>query len=77
MLGIDAQQTLLGTYCINGKEKLVVACKDFTDYNTRLMAFGELKNTCIDSSEGGYGTSRYFFKTEYTEIRTGTLTIFT
>lgn len=56
MLGIETQKTLLGFYQVNNKEKLVVACKDFTDYDTRLMAFGELKNTCIDSSEGGYGT---------------------
>lgn len=56
MLGIESQETLLGNYCNNGKNKLVVACKDFTDYDTKLMAFAELKNTCVDSSEGGYGT---------------------
>ena len=32
-IGILAQKTLLGTYTKNGKEKIVVACKDFTSSN--------------------------------------------
>lgn len=30
MLGIQAQETMLGTFTVKGKEKLVCACKDFT-----------------------------------------------
>ena len=57
MLGIKAQETLLGTYVDRrGKEKLVVACKDFTEGGKKLIEFAQLKNTCIDSEQNGYGT---------------------
>lgn len=56
MVGISVQQTLLGTYRVNGKEKIVVACKDFTSYETVLQDFASLKNTLIDSGHSGYGT---------------------
>lgn len=57
MLGFKTQETLLGTYTDNrGKEKMVVACKDFTADGKRLMEFALLKNTCIDSEQSGYGT---------------------
>lgn len=56
-LGIKAQETLLGTYTDRkGKEKVVVACRDFTDEEKRLIEFAQLKNTCIDSEQNGYGT---------------------
>ncbi len=56
MLGITAQKTLLGTYTDSrGKEKKVVACKDFTADGKRLMEFAHLKNTCVDSEQNGYG----------------------
>ena len=56
-LGIKAQETLLGTYTDRrGKEKIVVACRDFTDEEKRLIEFAQLKNTCIDSEQNGYGT---------------------
>lgn len=56
-LGFDVQQTLLGTYTDKrGKEKIVVACKDFTADGKRLMEFAHLKNTCVDSEQSGYGT---------------------
>ncbi|MBD5475809.1 MAG: CtkA family protein [Lachnospiraceae bacterium] len=56
-LGIRAQETLLGTYTDRrGKEKVVVACRDFTDEGKRLIEFAQLKNTCIDSEQNGYGT---------------------
>ena len=56
-LGFKTQETLLGTYTDGrGKEKLVVACKDFTDGGKRLIEFAQLKNTCIDSEQSGYGT---------------------
>ena len=57
LLGIKAQKTLLGTYTDQrGREKLVVACKDFTEGGKRLMEFAQLKNACINSEQSGYGT---------------------
>ena len=40
----------------NGKEKIVVACKDFTASGLVLQDFASLKNTIIDSAHNGYGT---------------------
>ena len=56
IVGIPAQETLLGTFTLNGKEKVVVACKDFTTEETILQDFASLKNTIIDSEHNGYGT---------------------
>ena len=56
VIGIPAQETLLGTFTKNGTEKLVVACKDFTTAGLVLQDFASLKNTIIDSSYNGYGT---------------------
>ncbi len=55
-VGISVQETLLGTYTKNGKEKLVVACKDFTSSGIVLQDFASIKNTIIDSAHNGYGT---------------------
>lgn len=55
-IGIPAQQTLLGTYSVRGKEKVVVACKDFTSVGVVLQDFASLKNQAIDSERNGYGT---------------------
>lgn len=55
-IGIETQKTLLGTYMVNGKEKIVVACKDFTSAGVVLQDFASLKNTIIDSEHNGYGT---------------------
>ena len=55
-IGIPVQETLLGTYTRNGKEKIVVACKDFTSSGVVLQDFASLKNTVIDSEHNGYGT---------------------
>ena len=55
-IGIPAQETLLGTFKRNGKEKIVVACKDFTSVGIVLQDFASLKNTIIDSEHNGYGT---------------------
>ena len=55
-IGIPVQKTLLGTYTKNGKEKIVVACKDFTTGGLVLQDFASLKNTIIDSAHNGYGT---------------------
>lgn len=55
-IGIPVQKTLLGTYTKNNKEKIVVACKDFTSSGIVLQDFASLKNTIIDSEHNGYGT---------------------
>ena len=49
MLGIKAQETLLGTFTVKGKTKTVCACKDFTAGGKRLFDFCSMKNTIIDS----------------------------
>lgn len=55
-VGIPVQKTLLGTYNKNGKQKIVVACKDFAVNGLTLQDFASLKNTIIDSVHNGYGT---------------------
>lgn len=56
MLGFQTQETLLGHYTDSrGKTKQVVACRDFTEDGKRLIEFAQLKNTCIDSEQNGYG----------------------
>ena len=39
LCGFNVQKTILGKYYYNGKEKIVCACKDFTDYNNILYEF--------------------------------------
>ena len=56
LLGVKAQKTILGTFTINGKEKLVCACKDFTVDGRVLYDFCSIKNTIIDSEHNGNGT---------------------
>ena len=56
MLGINAQQTLLGTFTVNGTEKVVCACRDFTESGNILYDFCSIKNTVIDSEHGGSAT---------------------
>ena len=55
-IGIPVQKTLLGTYTVREKEKIVVACKDFTEPGVVLQDFASLKNRMIDSERQGYGT---------------------
>ena len=55
-VGIPVQKTLLGTYTARGKEKIVVACGDFTRPGVVLQDFASLKNQMIDSERSGYGT---------------------
>ena len=80
LLGIRAQETLLGTYTDRkGKEKIVVACRDFTEKGKRLLEFAQLKNTCIDSEQNGYGTELSSIMTaidEQTLIQPGELKTF-
>lgn len=56
MLGVKAQETLLGVYEFHGKVRNVVACKDFTAINTIFIDFASVKNQVIDSASNGYGT---------------------
>lgn len=56
MLGIRAQRTMLGTYSVKGKEKIICACKDFTMGGKRLLDFCSIKNTVLDSDSNGSGT---------------------
>ena len=56
IIGIPAQETMLGTYTVNGKQKLVCACRDFTVGTKRLFDFCSIKNTVVDSESSGTGT---------------------
>lgn len=56
MLGITAQETMLGTFKVNGREKIVCACKDFTADGKQLFDFCSIKNTILDSDSNGSGT---------------------
>ena len=42
MVGFETQNTVLGTYTYNGKEKIVCACEDFSDGNHVLYEFENL-----------------------------------
>ena len=56
ILGISAQETMLGTFTVRGKEKIVCACKDFAIGGKRLFDFCSIKNTILDSDSNGSGT---------------------
>lgn len=56
ILGIRAQETMLGTFKIGEKVKIVCACKDFTSDGRRLFDFCSIKNTVLESESGGSGT---------------------
>lgn len=54
---IPVQKTILGTYrTFSGKEKIVVACKDFCENGYVLQDFASLKNQIIDSTHNGTST---------------------
>ena len=56
-MGFETQETLLGTYNVNGNKKIVVACKDFTENGKYVFQnFVSMKNTIIDSEHNGTGT---------------------
>lgn len=59
MLGIRAQETILGTFTVRGKKKTVCACMDFTSGGKRLFDFCSIKNTVLDSESNGSGTELY------------------
>lgn len=52
------QKTVPGTYTVKGKQKIVVACGDFTKPGITLQDFASLKNQMIDSERNGYGAER-------------------
>ena len=56
MVGLKTQNTILGKYEYNGKEKIVCACEDFTADGSILYDFCSIKNTIIDSEHEGNGT---------------------
>lgn len=56
MLGLEAQKTLMGSFTVGGKKKIVCACRDFTVGGKQLYDFCAIKNTVIDSEHGGTGT---------------------
>ena len=55
LLGVPAQETRLGTH-VNGRRKVVCACRDFTVPGVRFYDFCSIKNTVIDPETGGHGT---------------------
>lgn len=56
MLGVKAQETILGVYAYHGNVRNVVACKDFTSIGITFVDFASVKNQIIDSASNGYGT---------------------
>ncbi len=56
LLGIEAQNTILGTFTVAENEKIVCACEDFTADGSLLFDFCSIKNTIIDSEREGRGT---------------------
>lgn len=56
LLGIKAQETMLGTFTVNGKQKIVCACLDFTKGGKQFYDFCSIKNTVLDSDSNGSGT---------------------
>ena len=56
LIGIPAQETILGSYTVKEKQKQVCACKDFTVGGKRLFDFCSIKNTVLDSDSNGTGT---------------------
>lgn len=56
LLGIPVQKTILGTYMVKNKKRLVVVCKDFTKPGIVSQDFAALKNQVVDSASGGYDT---------------------
>lgn len=56
LLEIRAQETIIGTFTVKGKTKIVCACKDFTTGGKRLFDFCSMKNTILDSESNGSGT---------------------
>ena len=58
LLGVPVQETKLGTF-INGRTRVVCACKDFTRKGVRLLDFCSIKNSVLETGSGGTGTELY------------------
>lgn len=56
MLGIQAQNTILGKFTYYGIEREVVDCEDFTSFGVVFQDFASMKNRIIDSATNGYET---------------------
>lgn len=56
LISVKAHETLLGTFKVGGKEKIVCACKDFTADGKRFFDFCSIKNTILESDSNGTGT---------------------
>ncbi len=56
LIGVKAHETLLGTFKVGGREKIVCACKDFTADGKRFFDFCSIKNTILESDSNGTGT---------------------
>lgn len=56
LIGVKAHETLLGTFKVGGKEKIVCACKDFTADGKKFFDFCSIKNTILESDSNGTGT---------------------
>ena len=56
LIGVKAHETLLGTFKVRGKEKIVCACKDFTADGKKFFDFCSIKNTILESDSNGTGT---------------------
>lgn len=56
MLGIDVQETHIGSYSYAGKQYVAVICKDFVKPGFILQDFASIKNQVIESSTGGSDT---------------------
>lgn len=57
LLGVPAQNTILGSYTKETRKHLVVACEDIEVDNLILKDFISVKNSVVDSLGGGAGTS--------------------
>lgn len=56
IIGVNAQETILGKYTYNNIERTVVACKDFTMPNYDFYDFASLRNQVVDSESLGHST---------------------
>ena len=59
ILGVTAHDTMLGTFAVGDKTKVVCACLDFTADGKIFYDFCSIKNTVLDSDSGGTGTELY------------------
>lgn len=55
-LGIDTQETVLGTINIGEKDYIAVGCKDFVPNGYAIQDFASIKNQVIKSGHSGAGT---------------------